>query len=385
MSNEQDADPSVEIAASGLSFYPEAGPADASVYERLCEMWGLGRAFVVLAGPPGVGKTRAAEDYVIEMLRARDAKYPKQACRISELFPDYQETVYSEADIRQRLNERGITFVWDICVLHPQYAYEDLIRGIRIGANENGLPELRVREGILGFTARVAEILEQAAPDKSHPSALLVLDEINRAAVGQLFGEAIFALDRRGTPVATPHNLPGYGCQMVIPANLFLVGTMNSVDRAISGFDFALKRRFATLTIGPTYSAIENRYSTSSQRVKTIVERLYRRFETMVLSSTQIGVVPVTELVIGQAYYLAPPEMTDDGQIVTWLAQSVQYQILPALLDYREQGLVDYDPSVLANYAFCDVLLGKKPLAALTTDEIESLITQVPEHQSQDG
>ena len=379
------ADETVEVKAAGIQFYPESGPADEDLYDQILSMWQAERSFLVLSGPPGVGKTRAVEDFVIEMLRSHKAQHDKETCRLSVLFPDYQTKTYSSDDIWKKLQEARVYFVWDICVLHPQYSYEDLIRGVSIGSSTDDKPQLRVREGILGLASRVAEVLEKLSPKSTLPSTILILDEINRAALGQLFGEVIYALDRRGTPVATPHNLPGYGCHIKIPPGLLLFGTMNSVDRAISGFDFALKRRFSTLTLGASKEPVLHRYSSSTAFIINLVSKLYSYFEELVTSATQVGVVPTTELVIGHSYYLAPEKIAAEDEIVRWLAQSIQYQILPALIDYREQGLLDYNQENLESNPFKEYLLGEVPIANLKTNQLEEILKHFSPIQNEDN
>ncbi len=68
--------------------------------------------------------------------------------------------MYSETEIRQVLSQNNVTFIWDICVLHPQYSYEDLIRGNQLSSNSQGLPQLTVREGILSLASRVVRDAE---------------------------------------------------------------------------------------------------------------------------------------------------------------------------------------------------------------------------------
>lgn len=369
------ADPSIpDLSASALRYYPEHGPADKPLYEQLVDLWTFGRSFVVVSGPPGVGKTRASEDFILEMLRQHDSRFGLTDCRIVNLFPDYQNRTYSKDQIQDTLLKKQIDFVWELLVLHPQYSYEDLIRGIRLGSNTSGAPQLIVREGILGFISRVTEVIDIHFGSRERPSSVLVLDEINRAAIGQLFGEAIYALDRRGISVSTPYDLPGNGCLISIPSSLYVLGTMNSVDRAISGIDFALKRRFATLTIEPRVEAVEKRYENSPGEIKNITRKLFLHFSDLITSSTQIGVVPTTELVIGHSYFLAPEGTAEPDDILSWLAHSIQYQILPTLIDYSEQGLIRYDRESLSENPFGDFISGKRSLGALTQKDILEIL-----------
>ncbi|MGA2876700.1 MAG: AAA family ATPase [Nitrososphaerales archaeon] len=360
-----------EFKATALKFYPEAGPADIEVNTKILDLWSAGKSFVILSGPPGVGKTRAAEDFALNLIGLRHATHDLSACRLTNLFPDYHTIVYSQDKIAQTIAANNISFIWDICVLHPQYTYEDLIRGSRLTTAHGELPRIEVREGILGIISRIVIAMEKFQTGyNQYPSGVLILDEINRAAIGQLFGEAIYAIDRRGQPVSTPYSLEGEGSTLVVPKSLMILGTMNSVDRAISGFDFALKRRFATLTMSSSFGPIEKRYSKCPDNIKILVKKLYELVFNLVIKSYKMGVVPQTELVIGHSFFLAPADLVSQDNIVKWLAYSLQFQIIPALVDYQEQGLLQYSEEVLGLLSFGDYLSGKKPLGGLKTEDI---------------
>lgn len=362
--------PPTTLRASSLQFHPETGPADRDIFNAIRSLWRQGRSFIVLSGPPGVGKTRSAEDLIIETLKHQQVSHDRFACRLSRLFPNYQDVPPSNKEIESSLISHGIRFVWEICVLHPQFTYEDMIRGVRLGSSSSGAPQLLVREGVLGFMARVIDVLETLRGKSDDPKGILVLDEINRAPLGQLFGEAMYALDRRGDSVATPYNLKDCGCTFRIPKSLMLLGTMNSVDRAVSGFDFALKRRFVTLTVGSRIQPIEDRYSEYS-KVRSIAVNLYKTLANLVKEANQSGVVPNSELVLGHSYFIAPQHLEVDSEILEWLGQSLQYQMIPTLVDYVEQGLLQYSTKQLEASLF-----GKLLERSMLTSELDATSVQ---------
>lgn len=364
---------SQQLKASSLQFYPETGPADPDILKAVNSLWRQGRSFIVLSGPPGVGKTRSAEDLIVETLKGLNVPHDRFACRLSELFPNYQENPPSNEEIETTLVGHGIRFVWEICVLHPQFTYEDMIRGVRLGTSSGGSPQLSVREGVLGFMARVIDALEACRGKDETPKGILVLDEINRAPLGQLFGEAMYALDRRGQSVATPYNLKGCGCTFRVPKSLMLLGTMNSVDRAVSGFDFALKRRFVTLTVGSRIKPIEDRYS-ASLKVQSVAVNLYRTLSTLVREANQSGVVPNSELVLGHSYFIAPLHLESESEILEWIGHSLQYQIIPTLIDYVEQGLLQYGRKQLEANPFGALLVGTTLASELDDSAVLALL-----------
>jgi DNA replication protein DnaC len=85
---------------------------------------------------------------------------------------------------------------------------------------------------------------------------VLIIDEINRGNLPKIFGELIYALEYRGDPIDLQYKEfdenSEYGT-LVVPKNLFIIGTMNTADRSIVLFDTALRRRFSFIPLFPDY------------------------------------------------------------------------------------------------------------------------------------
>ena len=79
---------------------------------------------------------------------------------------------------------------------------------------------------------------------------IFIIDEINRGEISKIFGELFFAIDPgyRGkageisTQYANLHSDPDE--KFYIPENVYIIGTMNDIDRSVDSFDFAMRRRF---------------------------------------------------------------------------------------------------------------------------------------------
>ena len=85
---------------------------------------------------------------------------------------------------------------------------------------------------------------------------VFIIDEINRGEISKIFGELFFSIDPdyRGIKgaVSTPYNSEE---KLYIPENVYIIGTMNDIDRSVETFDFAMRRRFTFVEITADHSA----------------------------------------------------------------------------------------------------------------------------------
>ena len=79
---------------------------------------------------------------------------------------------------------------------------------------------------------------------------VLIIDEINRANLSSVLGELIYALEYRGESVNSMYEIDDKK-ELIIPPNLFIIGTMNTADRSVGTIDYAIRRRFAFVDILP--------------------------------------------------------------------------------------------------------------------------------------
>jgi 5-methylcytosine-specific restriction endonuclease McrBC GTP-binding regulatory subunit McrB len=189
-----------------------------------------------------------------------------------------------------------------------------------------------VEDGVLcEFAARAA-----ARPSEPH---VLIVDELNRGNLPRVFGELLFLLEYREQAVTLPYSKREFR----LPDNLFVVGTMNPLDRSALVLDQALRRRFSFVDM-PADAAILARWleehpaaaasETFGPRVVRLFEELNRRLARDLGPDRQVG-----------HSFLMVPDLDAEKLAAVW-----DHHVRPMLLDYlggREDRLRDYAPDRL--------------------------------------
>lgn len=233
------------------------------------------RHFVILQGPPGTGKTRLAEEVR-----------------------------------RQHFGGNGMTVQF-----HPAITYEDFVVGLSPDIGKEDLLRFDVRPGWLF----------QACESATENPFLLVIDEINRADLGKILGEAIYLFEpgevgKRKVKLA--HAVKDK-TELSIPENLYVLGTMNTADRSIASIDLAIRRRFSFITMMPDREVVAN------QGIQ-LATQLYDRVCDVFVEHAPVDAL---DLLPGHSYFLLK-----EGEDENDLKKRLNYELLPLLNEYLREG-----------------------------------------------
>lgn len=149
--------------------------------------------------------------------------------------------VLSVSEIKQML-ESGLTFnkVKDITnFFNKQFASQAYSY------------EFVILKAIQSSKIRTRQSSVETEPLKKY---IFIIDEINRGEISKIFGELFYSIDPgyrgKSGEIATQYsNLQAGNEKFYIPENLYIIGTMNDIDRSVDSFDFAMRRRFRFIEI----------------------------------------------------------------------------------------------------------------------------------------
>ncbi len=167
---------------------------------------------------------------------------------------------------------------------------------------------------------------------------VLIIDEINRGNVSKIFGELITLLeaDKRDPGEHTiPVTLPYTQIPFTVPSNLYIIGTMNTTDRSTGSIDYALRRRFAFVTIKSDKDIVKQHYDKiGNETLKAAAIALFDDIKSFIESPQHLsGDMDVDDLMVGHSYFMANDE--DD------LRNKVEYEIIPLINEYINDGILN--------------------------------------------
>ena len=151
---------------------------------------------------------------------------------------------------------------------------------------------------------------------------VLIIDEINRANLSAVLGELIYALEYRGEAVQSMYAIDDDNT-LVLPANLYIIGTMNTADRSVGHIDYAIRRRFAFVDVLPK--------DLTNELGDNFATKLYGEVSNLFEGNTLSPEFRKEEVQLGHSYFIT--EQTPIA--IRW-----EYEIKPILLEYIKDGVL---------------------------------------------
>ena len=234
---------------------------------------------VILQGAPGVGKTFAAKRLAYSVMGVKD---------IDRVM---------------------------MVQFHQSYSYEDFIMGFRPSTTG-----FELKKGAFYNFCKKAEI-------DSDNDYFFIIDEINRGNLSKIFGELFMLIenDKRGIELQLLYSDEKFA----VPANVYIIGMMNTADRSLAMLDYALRRRFAFFEIKPGFETDgfrEYRMSLDNDKFNKLINCV-ENLNSVIASDESLG----EGFCIGHSYFCNFEADKIDNECLYGI---VEYELIPLLKEY---------------------------------------------------
>lgn len=280
---EDDSTEDIEEVSKNYPVYTEDDFLDevfmpADEYSRLVGILKV-KKNIILQGAPGVGKTFAAKRLAYSVMGVKD---------IDRVM---------------------------MVQFHQSYSYEDFIMGFR--PSNTGF---ELKKGAFYNFCKKAEI-------DSDNDYFFIIDEINRGNLSKIFGELFMLIenDKRGIALQLLYSDEKFA----VPANVYIIGMMNTADRSLAMLDYALRRRFAFFEIQPGFETEgfrEYRMALDNEKFNKLINCV-ENLNSVIASDESLG----EGFCIGHSYFcnLQADQIDDEC-----LYGVVEYELIPLLKEY---------------------------------------------------
>jgi MoxR-like ATPase len=291
--------------------------------------------------------------------------------KFGELTRRYRSTIsnynlmghlYEKFKIKESIIENVITSEIEeigetqLIQFHPAYSYEDFVRGIVAETNNENQIEYKVINKTLAAFAK-------KALDNPTANYVLIIDEINRANLPSVLGELIYALEYRynasikNEKDAAVESLYALkfdqsdevgNSTLMLPTNLYIIGTMNTADRSVGHIDYAIKRRFAFVDVLPEIEPVH-------PLIKDLFIKISGLFVKNFDGTTSINKIEKSDSLaadfrpediwIGHSYFICKKQNINedeyDDKAKPILNMKLKYEIIPLLKEYIKDGILN--------------------------------------------
>ncbi|WP_233990479.1 McrB family protein [Pectobacterium brasiliense] len=228
-------------------------------------------------------------------------------------------------DVLKRGPEQGEKIHrYSTVTFHQSYGYEEFIQGIRARSDDDGNVFYSTEQGVF------LQLCDRAKADPEHRYAIFI-DEINRGNISKIFGELIALIEtdkRAGMKNALSLQLATSESEerFSVPANVDIIGAMNTADRSLALMDTALRRRFEFVEMMPDLSLLSG-VKVKGIKIESLLEKLNSRIEALY----------DREHTLGHAFFIpvktALEEKGEDDAFKVFQAV-FQKKIIPLLQEY---------------------------------------------------
>ncbi len=253
---------------------------------------------LILQGPPGTGKSFVAKRLAYALLGYKDDS------RIESIQ------------------------------FHQSFSYEDFIQGFRPKKDGSGFT---LKDGVFYRFCQKALI----DPDRHY---VFIIDEINRGNLSKIFGEVMLLIetDKRGPEWAVSLTYSDESASKFhIPANVHILGMMNTADRSLAIVDYALRRRFAFKDVLPGFDSDKFKPLLESKGVESqVISAIQTKMAVLnkeIESSVDLG----RGFTIGHSFFVPFQNVNDSN---AWYERVINNEIVPLLREYwfdKKQSEVD--------------------------------------------
>ena len=183
---------------------------------------------------------------------------------------------------------------------------------------------------------------------------VLVIDEINRANLSSVLGELIYALEYREKAVESMYSVEDSVLdnknQIILPPNLYIIGTMNTADRSVGHIDYAIRRRFAFVEVLPE-ELNDEKIVFQKELFKKVSALFINNYEAYIAdkntklerAKTLAAEFRPEDVWLGHSYFIQTKEKDKDGKDIPVPEDfniRLEYEIKPILMEYVKDGIL---------------------------------------------